>query len=97
MMNELKGDIEQLAMISKALSHPIRLYILKSLIKANACCYSGDIAKELNLSASTLSLHFKELKNSGLIKSHKELPYIKYCINKKNIKIAKKLYDKLLK
>ena len=96
-MNKLKGDIEKLAMISKALSHPVRLYILKSLIKSNACCYSGNIAKELNLSASTLSLHFKELKNSGLIQSHNELPYIKYCINKENLEMAKKLYDELLK
>ena len=94
-MEKLKDDIEKLAMISKALSHPVRLYILKNLAKSNSCCYSGDIAKELNLSASTLSPHFKELKNAGLIQSHKELPYIKYCINRENFEMAKKLYSDL--
>ncbi|MFO8053777.1 MAG: helix-turn-helix domain-containing protein, partial [Bacteroidales bacterium] len=50
-------EIMHTAMIAKALSHPLRLYILKRLSKMNTCCYSGDIAEQLNIGRSTLSQH----------------------------------------
>jgi ArsR family transcriptional regulator, arsenate/arsenite/antimonite-responsive transcriptional repressor len=82
-------ELTELAKIHKALSHPVRLYILKELSKMNSCCYSGDIATELKISPSTLSQHLKELKYAGLIQGETEAPYIKYCINPENWEIAK--------
>ncbi len=83
------------AQISKALSHPLRLYIIQKLSQMNACCYSGDLAEELKIGRSTLSQHLKELKFAGLIQGEINPPFIKYCINKENWAEAQKLYKEL--
>ena len=85
----------QIAKFAKALSHPARVFIMEKLSKLNSCCYSGDIAEELNIGRSTLSQHLKELKHSGLIQGEIEAPFIKYCINRENWQIAKTLCGKL--
>ena len=86
----------KLANFAKAMSHPTRICILQKLAKTNACVYSGEIVKELNINKSALSLHLKELKLSGLINGTAEPPFIKYCINKENWNTAKKLFANLL-
>jgi ArsR family transcriptional regulator len=69
---------EKIARYSKALGHPVRVFIMDFLVKnAEKCCYSGDMAEELPIARSTLSQHLKELKDAGLIQGE-----IKYCINK---------------
>jgi len=74
---------EKMARYSKALGHPVRVYILDFLVKnATKCCYSGDMAEELPIARSTLSQHLSELKAAGLIEGEINPPYIKYCINK---------------
>jgi DNA-binding transcriptional ArsR family regulator len=90
--NELTDDVLKMAAFAKAMSHPVRVYILKKLSKMDACCYSGDIAEELQIGRSGLSQHLKELKHAGLIKGHEKKPFIKYCINKENWEIAHKLF-----
>jgi len=82
----------QLARFAKAMSHPVRVYILQLLSK-QSCCYSGDLAEELPIARSTLSQHLKELKNSGLIHGNIMPPKIEYCINPKNWDIAKKIFS----
>lgn len=82
--NFLNGDIEKVAAFSKALSHPIRVYIMKKLSDLNACCYSNNLAEELQVSRSGLSQHLKELKEAGLINGHVKTPYIKCCVNQEN-------------
>ena len=82
----------QIANFAKAMSHPARVYILQTLSKQNACCYSGDIVNDLPISRSALSLHLKELKNADLIQGHSEAPYIKYCINQENWELAKQYF-----
>lgn len=86
---EFTQEVLQTARISKALSHPVRVYILKKLIRMNSCCYSGDLVKELPIGRSTLSQHLKELKYAGLIQGEINPPYIKYCINRENWEKAK--------
>lgn len=86
-------NIEQIARISKALSHPVRVYILQKLSGMNSCCYSGDLVEELPIGRSTLSQHLKELKYSGLIQGEINPPYIKYCINRSNWEKARKLFS----
>lgn len=78
---ELTPDVINVARIAKALSHPVRVHILKKLSVMNACCYSGDLVEELPVGRSTLSQHLKELKYAGLIQGEINPPYIKYCLN----------------
>lgn len=89
---EFTEDVMRLAAVAKALSHPVRIYILQKLTKMNSCCYSGDLVDELPVGRSTLSQHLKELKYSGLIQGEINPPYIKYCINRENWEEAKKLF-----
>ena len=81
-----------LANLAKALSHPVRVKILKILNEKNVCM-CGEIVELLPLAQSTVSQHLKELKNAGLIQGELKPPKIKYCINKENWKIAKTLFE----
>lgn len=92
---EFTDDIKEMARITKAMAHPVRLYILEKLSRMNACCYSGDLVDELPIGRSTLSQHLKELKYAGLIQGQIEPPYIKYCLNRENWDKTKDLFYKL--
>ena len=72
---ELPVNVREIARIAKALSHPVRVYILMKLAKMDSCCYSGDLVDELPIGRSTLSQHLKELKFSGLIQGEINPPY----------------------
>lgn len=85
---------KQLALIAKALGHPIRVYVVEFLSK-QTCCYSGDLSELLPIAKSTLSQHLKELKNAGLIQGEIEGTKIKYCLNQENWKIAKNVFKEL--
>jgi len=92
---ELIKDQEQLARFAKALGHPVRIAILQMLAK-KTCCYHGDMSEILPVAKSTLSQHLKELREAELIFQETiSLPTIKYCINKKNWVLAKRLFDEL--
>jgi ArsR family transcriptional regulator len=93
---ELTHEVKEIARISKALSHPVRVYILQKLSKMDSCCYSGDLVEEVPVGRSTLSEHLKELKYAGLIQGEINPPYIKYCINRKNWEKAKTLLGNFL-
>jgi ArsR family transcriptional regulator, arsenate/arsenite/antimonite-responsive transcriptional repressor len=85
---------EELARYAKALSHPARVYIMHYLSESfGQCCYSGDMAEQLPIARSTLSEHLKALKTAGLIQGEISPPYIKYCINRENWEVAKKLFS----
>jgi ArsR family transcriptional regulator, arsenate/arsenite/antimonite-responsive transcriptional repressor len=88
-------DQEQTARFSKALGHPVRVAILQ-LLNSQSCCFHGDMAEELPIAKSTLSQHLNELKDAGLIHGDITPPTVKYCINKKNWALAKKLINELL-
>lgn len=89
---------ERVARFAKALSHPVRVFILDYLANnLDKCCYSGDMAEELPIARSTLSEHLKELKKAGLIQGEINPPYIKYCINQENWGEAKVLFSEFFK
>ena len=89
---------EKLARYGKALSHPVRVFILDYLANnISKCCYSGDMAEELPIARSTLSEHLKELKKAGLIQGEINPPYIKYCINRENWMEAKLMFADFFK
>lgn len=89
---------EKLAKYAKALSHPVRVFVMDFLANnLDKCCYSGDMAEELPIARSTLSEHLKELKKSGLIQGEINPPYIKYCINREKWDEAKLLLNDFFK
>lgn len=90
-IEEFTTEQKRLARYAKAISHPVRVYILEFLSK-QSCCYSGDLAEYLPIARSTLSQHLKELKDSGLIQGNIEYPKIRYCINPGNWEEAKNMF-----
>jgi ArsR family transcriptional regulator len=96
--NPVTDNQEKIARYGKALSNPIRVFILEYLAaNHNKCCYSGDMAEILPIARSTLSEHLKELKNAGLIQGEINPPYIKYCINQENWEEAKLVFARFFR
>jgi predicted transcriptional regulator len=87
----ITAEQKEMAMFARAMSHPVRIYILH-LLAGQSCCYSGDLAEELPIARSTLSQHLKALKDAGLIQGEISPPKIKYCINHENWEKAKALF-----
>lgn len=81
---------EQLARLAKAMGHPARIAILNFLAIQDSCFF-GDIHEVLPIAKATVSQHLKELKDAGLIQGEIEAPKVRYCINKENWEIAKRL------
>ena len=71
MKDVISDKQKRAARYAKAMSHPIRRYILELLSK-QSCCYSADLTEELPVVKSTLSGHLKELKDAGLIQGEIE-------------------------
>lgn len=101
-----KGDIkvktkqyteeqEQIARFAKAMGHPARMAILSFLAKQESCFF-GDIHEVLPIAKATVSQHLKELKDAGLIQGEIETPKVRYCINRENWKLARKLFAAFL-
>lgn len=74
-MNDTK-----LAELAKALSHPARIAILRTLAEKNTCI-CGEIVEVLPLAQSTVSQHLKELKKAGLVSGEIEGVKSCYCID----------------
>jgi ArsR family transcriptional regulator len=91
----ITGEQIELARYAKALSHPVRIYILK-LLSEQSCCYSGDLAEILPIARSTLSQHLKELKQAGLIQGTIRPPRIMYCLNREAWEKARKYFSEFL-
>ena len=88
------ADQELVARFAKAFGHPTRIEILVFLASQDSCFF-GDIHDELPIAKSTVSQHFKELRDAGLIKGEIETPKVRYCIHKENWEIARKLFYNL--
>src|SRR3990167_6521793 len=80
--NFRKKDV-QLADWCKAMGHPARIVILKTLA-AKDHCMCGELVLDLPLAQSTISQHLKALKEIGLIQGEVNGPRSNYCINRKN-------------
>ena len=65
--------------ILSCLAQEARLQIFRLLVQNSpAGLAAGEIAKRLNIPASTLSFHLKELSHAGLIKSEQSSRFIYY-------------------
>lgn len=69
-----------LARLARALSHPVRVGIVRLLASQQRCLY-GDLADRLPLAKSTVSQHLAILKESGLVRGEVEGPRACYCID----------------
>ncbi|NJK87989.1 MAG: winged helix-turn-helix transcriptional regulator [Myxococcales bacterium] len=85
---------ELLAELARALGHPARIQILKTLLAKNQCI-AGELCEELPLAASTVSQHLKVLKAAGLIKGEVDGPRRCYCVDEKVLKQFKLLVAQL--
>ena len=82
---------ERMARFAKAMGHPARMAILQFLARQESC-FIGDIHEELPIAKATVSQHLKELKDAGLIQGEIEAPKVKYCINRENWEIARRMF-----
>lgn len=67
----------------KALAHPARIAILRTLASRGECI-CGALVIDLPLAQSTVSQHLKALKKAGLIQGEIDGPRSKYCVNRRN-------------
>lgn len=80
--------------IFKALAHPIRIKIVKSLLSGPLCvCVLND---NVEFSQSNLSQHLKILKDSGILKSEKDGTRIMYSIKDKEVKNLLAVTEKII-
>jgi len=98
-IEEFKTKEIRLSKWAKALAHPARVAILRTLAERNACI-CGEIVEVMPLAQATVSQHLKELKDAGLVKGTVEGPSSCYCLNGEMInELAQdlnKLFDELL-
>lgn len=71
---------QQLAAWAKALAHPARVAILRTLAEKRSCI-CGEIVEVMPLSQATVSQHLKALKAAGLVEGEVEGVKSCYCIN----------------
>ena len=73
-------DDAELALIAKALGHPIRVRILRILLERQSC-QCGELVDELPIAQATVSQHLKVLKEAGLVSGEIDGPRVCYCAN----------------
>ena len=71
------GDAE-LAIVAKALGHPVRVQILRTLLEQRAC-FCGELVATLPLAQSTVSGHLRILREAGLVQGDIDGPRVCYC------------------
>lgn len=69
----------ELALIAKALAHPVRVQIVQ-ILKRKACV-CGDLVDELPLAQTTVWQHLRVLKDAGIVKGEIEGPTVCYCLD----------------
>ncbi len=96
-MKVLKG--EEALKLFDALSHPIRIRILKVLLKEEK--YISELAKELGISRPLLYMHLSKLEKAGIISTYIKYfdkpPYVRKFVKAKNIKVEISLPDLIVK
>ncbi len=73
-------QVALLAEAFRALGHPARLEILRTLA-AREACICGDLVEVLPLAQATVSQHLKALKSAGLVKGEVDGPRVCYCLD----------------
>ena len=88
------SEQEPLGRWAKAMGYPARIAI-RNLLARQSCCCVRDIREVLPIAKATVSQHLKGLKEAGLIQGSIEPPKVRYCINRENWAIARRLFADL--
>jgi len=78
---------ETVAAWARALAHPARVQILRTLA-ARGTCVCGQIVEVLPLAQSTVSQHLKVLKEAGLVRGEVDGPRSCYCLDAAVVRAA---------
>jgi ArsR family transcriptional regulator, arsenate/arsenite/antimonite-responsive transcriptional repressor len=85
---------EELALMAKALGHPVRAGIVRMLAAQQTCQY-GELSDRLPLAKSTVSQHLKILREAGLVRVETDGQRVCYCIDPAGLVRLKVLVDEL--
>ncbi len=75
------GDARDMAAKLAALSHPVRIAILRHLSATPACC-CRDVVERVDLAQSTVSQHLKVLVEAGLVRFSAEGQRSRYTVDR---------------
>jgi ArsR family transcriptional regulator, arsenate/arsenite/antimonite-responsive transcriptional repressor len=79
---------QALARVAKALSHPLRVRILRMLLERDECMVSA-LVEELPRAQATVSQHLKVLRDAGLVYGEVEGRGICYCADRRRIEMMR--------
>ena len=85
---------EALASLARALSHPVRVAIVRHLA-SRGTCVCGEIVSVLPLAQATVSQHLKVLKQAGLVQGEVDGPRTCYCLEPKTLERFQSLVAEL--
>lgn len=86
-------ELEKQAEFLKVLAHPVRLCIIKGLMKKNSCNVSF-MQECLDIPQSTISQHLQKLRSVGIIEGERNGLEVNYKIKDKKVEeIIKILLD----
>lgn len=83
-------ELQELATMLDALSHPARLQIIEHLSEYHECP-AGSISDELPICKSTVSQHMAKLKETGFIVCNPNGVCQNYRLNEQRINVLKQL------
>ncbi|GAK84267.1 arsenical resistance operon repressor [Vibrio ponticus] len=88
---------QQFAAQAKALAHPARVRILKTLLVLESIggCLNSDLVSQLGLAQSTVSEHLRILKTAGLIIAEPNPPKICYRVAPRATKQFIELFEQI--
>lgn len=91
-MNYNNDVLEQKAKVLKAISHPVRLCIVRGLIDEEGRNVT-TMQNCLDAPQSTISQHLSKLKSAGIVKGERQGVEVKYYVINEDVrKIIKELF-----
>lgn len=83
-----KNEAENLSIIFKTLSNPVRLSMLEHMATCKNKCHKhniSELAKLCDLDFSVVSRHLKALKDAKILKAEKNKNDVLYTVSTKNL------------
>jgi len=94
-MSPITSPDRELAALAKALAHPARAAILRTLLRRGECV-CGALVDRLPLAQATVSQHLKVLKGAGLVRGETDGPRVCYCADASSVVRLRDLVHALL-